>query len=143
MREGRRPSRRSRADDVQVGLLFSTDPSIEANGFVPLVDDKHLQDAENITPVIRTDKLNDEVRTLLDARERPALHRERDRARREGRDGRAGCRRRGQGVPGRERPPVTAHVRIFMVRLTAIRSWGDHQGTVTRTRWTTLLPIHP
>jgi len=55
------------ADDVQVGLLFSTDPSIEENGFVPLVDDKHLQNAENITPVIRSDKLNGEVRGLLDA----------------------------------------------------------------------------
>ena len=56
-----------KADDVQIGLLFSTDPSIRKNGFVPLVDDKHLQNAENITPVIRSDKLNDEVRGLLDA----------------------------------------------------------------------------
>ena len=56
-----------RSDDVQVALMFSTDPSIEANGFIPLLDDKHLQDAENITPVIRTEKLNDEVRRLLDA----------------------------------------------------------------------------
>jgi osmoprotectant transport system substrate-binding protein len=55
-----------RSNDVQIGLLFSTDPTIDANGFVPLVDDKQLQDAENITPVIRTDKLNDEVRGLLD-----------------------------------------------------------------------------
>jgi osmoprotectant transport system substrate-binding protein len=55
-----------RSDEVQIALMFSTDPSIEANGFVPLVDDKHLQDAENITPVIRTEKLNDEVRRLLD-----------------------------------------------------------------------------
>jgi osmoprotectant transport system substrate-binding protein len=47
--------------------MFSTYPSIEANGFIPLFDDKHLQDAENITPVIRTEKLNDEVRRLLDA----------------------------------------------------------------------------
>ncbi len=52
---------------MQVGLLFSTDPSIEQNGFVPLVDDRHLQNAENITPVIRSEKLNDEVRSLLDA----------------------------------------------------------------------------
>ena len=66
MREARRPSQALKSNDVQIGLLFSTDPSIEANGFVPLVDDKHLQDAENITPVIRTDKLNDEVRGLLD-----------------------------------------------------------------------------
>jgi osmoprotectant transport system substrate-binding protein len=56
-----------KADEVQVGLLFSTDPSIGRNGFVPLEDDRHLQNAENITPLIRSDKLNDEVRTLLDA----------------------------------------------------------------------------
>jgi osmoprotectant transport system substrate-binding protein len=55
-----------KSDDVQVGLLFSTDPSIRANGFVPLVDDRHLQDAENLTPVIRTEKLNDEIRAALD-----------------------------------------------------------------------------
>jgi osmoprotectant transport system substrate-binding protein len=56
-----------RRDDVQVALLFSTDPSIEQHGFVPLVDDRRLQDAENITPVIRSEKLNGEVRGLLDA----------------------------------------------------------------------------
>ena len=56
-----------RRDDVQVGLLFSTDPRIEEEGFVPLVDDRRLQDAENITPVIRSEKLNDEVRRLLDS----------------------------------------------------------------------------
>jgi osmoprotectant transport system substrate-binding protein len=54
------------SDDVQIGLLFSTDPSISANGFVPLVDDRHLQNAENLTPVIRSDKLNDEIRHALD-----------------------------------------------------------------------------
>ncbi len=55
-----------KSNEVQIGLLFSTDPSIGANGFVPLVDDKHLQDPENITPVIRTEKLNDEIGRLLD-----------------------------------------------------------------------------
>jgi osmoprotectant transport system substrate-binding protein len=55
-----------RSDEIQVGLLFSTDPSIQANGFVPLVDDLHLQNAENITPVIRTDALDDRVRATLD-----------------------------------------------------------------------------
>jgi osmoprotectant transport system substrate-binding protein len=54
-------------DSVQIGLLFSTDPSIRRNGFVALADDKHLQNAENITPVIRSEALNAEVRTLLDA----------------------------------------------------------------------------
>jgi osmoprotectant transport system substrate-binding protein len=56
-----------KADEVQIGLLFSTDPSIGQNGFVPLEDDRRLQNAENITPVIRSDKLNDEIRALLDA----------------------------------------------------------------------------
>jgi osmoprotectant transport system substrate-binding protein len=56
-----------KADEVQIGLLFSTDPSIGQNGFVPLADDRHLQDAENITPLIRSEKLNVEVRALLDA----------------------------------------------------------------------------
>jgi osmoprotectant transport system substrate-binding protein len=56
-----------KANQVQVGLLFSTDPSITENGFVPLVDDKHLQNAENITPVIRSDTVNDRIRGLLDA----------------------------------------------------------------------------
>ncbi|HET8525312.1 MAG TPA: ABC transporter substrate-binding protein [Actinomycetota bacterium] len=54
-------------DDVQVALMFSTDPRIGESGFVPLVDDRHLQDAENITPVIRSDTLNGEIRGLLDA----------------------------------------------------------------------------
>jgi osmoprotectant transport system substrate-binding protein len=56
-----------KSDEVQIGLLFSTDPSIEANGFVPLLDDRHLQNAENLTPVIRSERLNDEIRRLLDA----------------------------------------------------------------------------
>ena len=53
-------------NDVQVALLFSTDPSIEANGFVRLVDDRSLQNAENLTPVIRSEELNAEVRRALD-----------------------------------------------------------------------------
>lgn len=56
-----------RSDEIQIGLLFSTDPSISANGFVQLIDDRRLQDAENLTPVIRTEKLNDEIRDALDA----------------------------------------------------------------------------
>jgi osmoprotectant transport system substrate-binding protein len=56
-----------KTDDVQVGLLFSTDPRIGQNGFVPLTDDEHLQNAENITPVIRSSVLDPEIRELLDA----------------------------------------------------------------------------
>jgi osmoprotectant transport system substrate-binding protein len=54
-------------DDVQIGLMFSTDPTIEELGFIPLRDDRHLQGAEHITPVIRTEHLRDEVGALLDA----------------------------------------------------------------------------
>ena len=53
---------------MQVGLLFSTDPSIRQNRVRPTrADDRHLRDAENITPVIRSEKVNDKVRGLLDA----------------------------------------------------------------------------
>jgi len=55
-----------KSNAVQVGLLFSTDPSITANGFVPLIDDMHLQNAENITPEIRSEVLTDEIRGLLE-----------------------------------------------------------------------------
>jgi hypothetical protein len=44
-------------DVMQIGLLFSTDPRIGENGFAPLADDRHLQNAENVTPVIRSEKL--------------------------------------------------------------------------------------
>ncbi len=54
-----------KSNAVQIGLLFSTDPSITANGFVPLQDDKHLQNAENIVPEIRTDKLTNDIQQLL------------------------------------------------------------------------------
>jgi osmoprotectant transport system substrate-binding protein len=54
-------------DEVQIGLLFSTDPRIREHGFVPLADDRSLQNAENITPVIRSEELNDEVRDVLNA----------------------------------------------------------------------------
>jgi osmoprotectant transport system substrate-binding protein len=55
------------SNEVQIGLLFSTDPRIEENRFVPLIDDKQLQNAENITPVIRAEELNGDVRDALDA----------------------------------------------------------------------------
>jgi osmoprotectant transport system substrate-binding protein len=52
---------------VDVGELFSTDPVIIEKGFVALEDDKNSQPAGNIAPVIRTDKLNDEIESLLNA----------------------------------------------------------------------------
>lgn len=38
---------------VDVGLLFTSDPAIAANGFVLLADDRHLQLADNLVPVVR------------------------------------------------------------------------------------------
>src|SRR5947199_2069362 len=54
-----------KAGAVQVALLFSTDPVITDNGWVALEDDKHLQNADVITPVVRTAALTGEIATLL------------------------------------------------------------------------------
>lgn len=54
-------------DEIDVGLLFSTDGAIEANDFVLLEDDMNLQQADNIVPVIRSDALNEEIRDVLDS----------------------------------------------------------------------------
>ena len=43
---------------IDVGLLFTTDANITLNNFVLLEDDKHLQLADNIAPVVRNDILN-------------------------------------------------------------------------------------
>lgn len=44
-----------RAGDVDVGLLFTTNPAIDLYDLVVLRDDRGLQPAENIVPVIRTE----------------------------------------------------------------------------------------
>jgi osmoprotectant transport system substrate-binding protein len=38
---------------IQVGMLLTSDPAIATNDFVLLQDDKHLQLADNIVPVVR------------------------------------------------------------------------------------------
>ena len=45
-------------NQIDVALLYSTDAVISAKGFVLLQDDKHLQLADNIAPVVRNDILN-------------------------------------------------------------------------------------
>ena len=42
---------------IDVGLLFTSDPTIVAKGYVLLEDDKHLQLSDNIAPVVRDDLL--------------------------------------------------------------------------------------
>jgi osmoprotectant transport system substrate-binding protein len=53
--------------DIDVGLLFSTSSVIGAKGWVVLEDDKSLQTAENITPVVNSEVVNDEITELLNA----------------------------------------------------------------------------
>lgn len=56
--------------DIDVGLLFTSDGAIQINGFVLLEDDRHLQPAENVTPVIRPEVLerfDEGVTEVLDA----------------------------------------------------------------------------
>ncbi len=50
---------------IDVALLFSTSGVIEERGWVMLEDDRNLQNAEHITPVVREEALTDEVRDLL------------------------------------------------------------------------------
>src|SRR5438046_1338553 len=49
---------------IDVGLLFTSDPSIVAKNFVLLDDDKHLQLADNIAPVVRNGVLQKDDGTL-------------------------------------------------------------------------------
>ena len=50
---------------IAVGLLFSTDGTIADKGFVVLEDDKGLQAADNITPLVRSEILDGEIESLL------------------------------------------------------------------------------
>ncbi len=51
--------------DVDVALLFSTDATIAAKGWVVLDDDKHLQAADNVVPILRGKVASDEVTQVL------------------------------------------------------------------------------
>lgn len=53
--------------EIDVALLFSTQSVIADKGWVLLQDDQGLQAADNITPLIRSDLVNDEVTQLLNA----------------------------------------------------------------------------
>jgi glycine betaine/choline ABC-type transport system substrate-binding protein len=56
-----------RNGDIDVALLFSTSSVIGDEGWVVLEDDQNLQAAENITPVVRTDVLDDTITERLGA----------------------------------------------------------------------------
>jgi osmoprotectant transport system substrate-binding protein len=59
-----------RRGTVDVALLFTTEGMIQRERLVLLADDRRLQPAENVTPVVRTEVLTrfgPEVRHVLDA----------------------------------------------------------------------------
>src|SRR5437868_6009839 len=49
---------------IDLGLLFTSDPTIVAKSFVLLEDDKHLQLSDNIAPVVRNDLLSKDDGTI-------------------------------------------------------------------------------
>jgi osmoprotectant transport system substrate-binding protein len=52
---------------AQAANIFSTDPSIPANGFVTLEDPKLLFGSDNVVPLLRKDKVNDTITAALNA----------------------------------------------------------------------------
>ncbi len=51
--------------DIDIGLIFSSDSAYSTGKYVQLQDDKHLQNADNVVPLIRTSKASDDVTSLL------------------------------------------------------------------------------
>lgn len=57
-------------EEIDVGLVFTTSPTIAASGLVVLDDDRRLQPAENVVPVVRTavlDRVGDTLRDAVNA----------------------------------------------------------------------------
>ena len=52
---------------AQVGLIFSTEPSLLINNFVTLKDPKLQFGSDNVVPLIRKDKVNDTITKALNA----------------------------------------------------------------------------
>jgi len=51
--------------DIDIGLIFSSDSAYSTGKYVQLEDDKHLQNADNVVPLIKTSKANADVTALL------------------------------------------------------------------------------
>ena len=50
---------------IQVGLVFTSDADLNSLGLVVLQDDKHLANADNVVPILRTSVATDDVKTVL------------------------------------------------------------------------------
>ena len=95
-----------RNGSVDVALLFTTDP--ELTGFVELADDRALQPAENVTPLVRRDVVDRWGRGVVDvidgvsaALDTDTLRGAQRRRRRAARERRCRDRRRGLAAGGR------------------------------------------
>jgi osmoprotectant transport system substrate-binding protein len=53
--------------DIDVALLFTTEPAIQDKDWIMLEDDGGLQPVENIIPVVRDDTLDDDIAERLNA----------------------------------------------------------------------------
>jgi osmoprotectant transport system substrate-binding protein len=51
--------------DIDIGLIFSSDSAYSTGKYVQLQDDMHLQNADNVVPLIKASLANDEVTSLL------------------------------------------------------------------------------
>ena len=56
-----------KSNDIQVGLVFTSDADLQSLGLVVLQDDKHLQNADNVVPIVRTPVASAEVKKVLNA----------------------------------------------------------------------------
>ena len=54
-------------NQIDVGLLFSSDAIISVKGYVVLEDDKHLQLADNVAPLVRNAVVSDDLKKVLNA----------------------------------------------------------------------------
>ena len=53
--------------DIDVGLITSSDSAYATGKYVQLEDDKHLQNADNVTPVVRTKTVTSDADSVLNA----------------------------------------------------------------------------
>ena len=91
-------------DQIQAGNLFTTDPAILANDLVALEDPKNLFAAQNVLPLINSDKATPEVTCGPGRGLGEADHRHPDRAADQGDRRQAGLGPGRPGVGGCEHP---------------------------------------
>jgi osmoprotectant transport system substrate-binding protein len=54
-------------NQVDIGLLFSSDAIISVKGYTVLEDDKHLQLADNVVPLVRNAVATDDLKKVLNS----------------------------------------------------------------------------